>query len=152
MHTIDEAQCRHLLGTHDLGRLAVIVDDTPLVFPVNYASDGKHVAVRTDEGLKLDASRMRHVALEIDEIDRDTHTGWSVLVTGVAFEVTSALDNRSARLRQLRVEPWAPGPKQRWIRIDIDHISGRRLERAVSAPVHRGTSARVGVDDEVPAE
>jgi len=132
--SLDDAQCRDLLATHDFGRLAIIVDDTPMVFPVNYATDGRYAVVRTDPGLKLDASRMRHVALEIDDIDHDNQMGWSVLVTGTAFEVTDALDNLSVELRQLPVVPWAPGPKERWIRIDIEHISGRRLQSAERTP------------------
>jgi hypothetical protein len=41
--------------------------------------------VRTDEGAKLEAGRQRRVAFQVDEIDAETHLGWSVLVRGHAF-------------------------------------------------------------------
>jgi len=121
--------CRDLLGGESVGRFAVDGDDGPLVFPVNYMFDGNCIAFRTDPGTKLDVSRLRRVAFEIDSIDPVTRTGWSVLARGVAHEITDALDHESVFLRHLPLTPWAPGPKTRWIRIDVDHISGRRIRR-----------------------
>jgi hypothetical protein len=67
------------------------------------------------------------VAFEIDGIDERIRRGWSVLVQGRGYDVTDALDEISEMVRRLPVDPWAPGDKACWIRIDPDTISGRRL-------------------------
>ena len=80
--------CLQFLARAPLGRLGVVVGGRPLVFPVNFTLDGDAVILRTDEGTKLHAARNGPVAFECDGIDRLYHTGWSVLVRGVAKEVT----------------------------------------------------------------
>src|SRR5579862_4083898 len=81
-------ECLRLVGAATLGRLAVVVDDQPLVFPVNFTLDGRAVVLRTDEGTKLYAARHGFVAFECDAIDPAYHTGWSVIITGRAEEVS----------------------------------------------------------------
>ena len=55
------------------------------MLPISYTFDGEHVLVRTSPHTEL----ARHfspgrVAFEIDHYDERTHTGWSVLVHGLA--------------------------------------------------------------------
>ena len=94
-------ECLQLLGAHQFGRVAVVVDGRPVVFPVNYALEGDSVVFRTAPGTKLSGAALGHVAFEIDEVDETTQTGWSVIVQGVGNEITSTLDERSERLRAL---------------------------------------------------
>lgn len=123
-------ECLQRLAGQAVGRLAVVVQDQPLVFPVNFALDGETVVFRTDSGTKLHAaSRGRRVAFEIDGIDPLYHEGWSVLVVGVAEEVTDARER--AELARLPLALWGAGPKAHWVRVRGDAITGRRL-------VHRG--------------
>jgi nitroimidazol reductase NimA-like FMN-containing flavoprotein (pyridoxamine 5'-phosphate oxidase superfamily) len=122
---MDVDECLRLLGDHHLGRLAVVVDGQPLVFPVNYALSGREIIFRTDPGTKLYAAAGRRVAFEIDGADALYHDGWSVLVVGRAHE-----ERDSARLRdfaQLPLSPWASGPKAHWMSIAGGAITGRRL-------------------------
>ena len=51
------------------------------------------MAIRTDPGTKLSAAAQGQVAFEIDGIDEAARAGWSVVVTGVGYEVTDALDD-----------------------------------------------------------
>jgi uncharacterized protein len=95
------------------------------VFPVNFTLDGSAVVLRTDEGTKLYAARNGPVAFECDGIDRMYHTGWSVLVLGDAEEVRNP--HEVARLEQLPLGPWCPGPKPTWLRIKGGTITGRRI-------------------------
>ena len=88
-----------------------------MIFPVNYAMDGDAVAVRTDAGSGIDGSILRRVAFEVDHIDPEAHEGWSVVVRGVARDITDALDPPSAHTRALPLSPWAPGFKTTWIKI-----------------------------------
>lgn len=119
-------ECIRRLGLQAIGRLAIVVQEQPLVFPVNYALDGDTVVFRTDSGTKLHgASRGRRVAFEIDGIDPLYHEGWSVLVVGAAEEVTDPQE--LSRLARLPLAPWGTGPKVHWVRIRADAITGRRL-------------------------
>lgn len=127
LEVLSEAECLELLAGHHFGRIGVIADGRPIIFPVNYVFDEGRVALRTDPGTKLTAAAQGHVAFEADEIDESSRTGWSVLVTGVGYDVTDALDATSVAARRFPVDTWAPGQKSHWIRIDPDHVSGRRL-------------------------
>jgi nitroimidazol reductase NimA-like FMN-containing flavoprotein (pyridoxamine 5'-phosphate oxidase superfamily) len=124
---LSEADCLDLLRSHSVGRIAVNDHGQPLIFPVNYATDDRAVVFRTAPGMKLTAAPMSRVAFEIDEVDVAGGTAWSVLVQGVAYEITSALDHLSERLRALVVEPMAPGDRRNWVAVMRREISGRRF-------------------------
>jgi hypothetical protein len=75
------------------------------------------------------------VTFEVDEIDRRTRTGWSVLVRGLAEELSSA--HRAELIERTThsgVKPWAPGEHERWLRIIPQGISGRRIVPAELPP------------------
>jgi uncharacterized protein len=126
MEELDDSQCRKLLAERHLGRLAIPDFGGPVIFPVNYVFDQDLVVFRTDPGSKLDAATERElVAFEVDAIDEATRTGWSVVVRGTLAEVTDPA--ALARLRALPLYPWAPGAKDRYVRLRPRSITGRRL-------------------------
>jgi len=125
LEVLDRDECIALLEHNSLGRLAVVVDGRPLVFPVNFTLDGEAIVMRTDEGTKLYGARNGPVAFECDGADSLYHTGWSVLVVGVAEEVTGAVE--IARLEHLPLGLWCSGPKGTWLRIRLRTITGRRI-------------------------
>ena len=138
---LTKSQCFELLAREHVGRVAVVDDRGPVVVPVNFVLDRHMVVFRTDEGTKLDAaSRGSRVAFEIDEIDAVAHTGWSVLVRGEAVEVTDPAE--LARLRKLRLTPWAPGAKTRYVRILPTALTGRRISASGSPPGGLDTAQR----------
>lgn len=116
-----------------VGRLAVVVDDRPDIFPVNFTVDGGSVVFRTAAGTKLAAAAGRPVAFEADGYEPSTGEAWSVVVKGVAQEVTE-LDDVLGAL-DLPLFPWHVSPKPRIIRITPDSISGRRFTAAGAAQV-----------------
>jgi nitroimidazol reductase NimA-like FMN-containing flavoprotein (pyridoxamine 5'-phosphate oxidase superfamily) len=123
---LTKSECFALLSGEHLGRVAVVDDQGPVVFPVNFVLDRHMVVFRTDEGTKLDAAaRGRRVAFEVDGTDEAARTGWSVVVRGEATEVTDP--EELARLRKLRLSPWAPGAKSRYVRILPAKLTGRRI-------------------------
>ena len=128
--TLSRDECLSLLATHEVGRLAVVEGHTPLIFPVNYALDGDAVVIRTATGTKLYAAGRSPVAFEVDDIDRAQRTGWSVLLTGVAAEIT-ALDRPDLvqRLQATALEPWPEGEKPNLLRLAAAEITGRRITR-----------------------
>lgn len=121
-------ECRRLLTEHQVGRIGVLVDSAPEIYPVNYRFDGEAVLFRTAPGSKLrGALRSPSVCFEIDGVDLQNHTGWSVMVKGRARELTDAAEIKAAEAHPLRV--WSIGEKDHWIRIQPDDISGRRIHR-----------------------
>ncbi|MCU1449691.1 MAG: hypothetical protein JWP02_1861 [Acidimicrobiales bacterium] len=128
LERLTREQCVALLETQEVGRLVAVDKGRPLIFPVNYALDGEAVVFRTSPGLKLWASTTAPVAFEVDELDRTGQTGWSVIVQGVAQEVT-AFDRSDvqARVYGLPVHPWAGGDKSTFVRIAPRFITGRRI-------------------------
>jgi uncharacterized protein len=126
LEVMAEAEAWALVGTRELGRLAVCISGLPEIFPVNYRTEGTTVVVRTAPGLKLAGAVLgRGVAFEVDQIDEAAHIGWSVVIHGAAAEVqgTEAL----LAADDLGVEPWVSSPKYRYLRITPDRISGRRI-------------------------
>ena len=128
MEVLPTDECFRLLGTHELGRLGFNAEHYPLIFPVNYALDGTTLVIRTASETILQAAEHANVTFQVDEVDRRTRSGWSVLVRGLAEEVTSA--HRAELVERTRasgVQPWAPGEHGRWMRIIPQGISGRRI-------------------------
>ena len=126
--------CERHLRTETIGRVAVIVDDHPEIFPVNYAvDDGGAIFFRTDRGTKLDAvAGSTSIAFEIDGIDEDQQLGWSVLVVGPARRL--ATPGEIAHAKTLPLQPWAAGEKANIIRLSPTHVSGRRIYRRLTVP------------------
>jgi uncharacterized protein len=128
MQVLDGDECYRLLATQEIGRLGVNAEHYPLIFPVNYGLDDGVLVIRTHSGTMLSAAAHANVTVEVDEIDRRTRTGWSILVRGLAEEVTSA--HRSELIQRTKaagVTPWAPGEYGRWLRVIPQHITGRRI-------------------------
>jgi len=128
---IDRDECLRLLASQSLGRLALVENGRPHLVPVNFVLDGDAVVFRTDVGTKLDASSRSVVVFEVDGIDESTRSGWSVIVHGLAHEVTR-LDrvDLQQRLARLALHPWAPGEKSHVVRIVPTSITGRRVRPA----------------------
>ena len=135
LEELSEAESRLLLGSKDLGRIAVVREGRPEIFPVNFVLDGDVVIFRTGPGTKLDWSVMGPVAFEVEDIDSETRGGWVVEVKGTARDLTSAVDSRSEREKALPLTPWVGGEHSNWVSIVRPEISGRRLIPAGQVPV-----------------
>ena len=127
LEVLTREECFELLGTTAVGRLGLLVGGKPEILPVNYIVEGPAVVFRTSADSVLNQAALQVVAFEVDRIDEAAHTGWSVLVQGVAQDVSSAVDVTSERMRRLALITWAPGARHRWFRIRVDTVTGRRL-------------------------
>lgn len=126
MEHLPPQECWSLLAAVPVGRVGVLVDSAPEIYPVNHAVDGETIVFRTDPGTKLHAvDRSPSVCFQADGIDVDARGGWSVLVKGRAVELTSAADLLTAAELPLRF--WGSGDKSHWVRIVPTEITGRRL-------------------------
>jgi nitroimidazol reductase NimA-like FMN-containing flavoprotein (pyridoxamine 5'-phosphate oxidase superfamily) len=129
--------CLRLLASATLGRVGVSSGALPSVVPVNFRFDGRQILIRTGVGTKLDAAVANAVvAFEVDEIDPVAHTGWSVMVTGIARELTEPGELAAARTPPLA--RWAPGNDHRVIAISPELVSGRRIVPGPAAPSGAG--------------
>jgi nitroimidazol reductase NimA-like FMN-containing flavoprotein (pyridoxamine 5'-phosphate oxidase superfamily) len=136
LEILSRAECLQLLAGARVGRVGLSVGALPAVLPVNFAIVDDAIVLRTAAGSKLDAALANAVvAFEVDSIDPLYHTGWSVLVQGVASEVVDPAERE--RLRAAPLRPWADGDRDRFVRIYIDLVSGRRL---VQPPLSQGTA------------
>jgi hypothetical protein len=125
LELLTEEECRALLCTESVGRIAVSVGALPAIFPVNYTVVDEDIVFMTGEGLKLRAALENTVVgFEVDRLDSALDYGWSVLVVGVAREVPTA---EREQLGPLRVSPWAGGDRTHMVRIHPEMISGRRI-------------------------
>ena len=128
MEHLSPQECWALLAEAPIGRVGVLVDSAPEIFPINYAIDGETLVFRTDPGTKLRAlDRSPSVCFEVDGVDIDTREGWSVLLKGRAVELTLAADLVTAAELPLRF--WGSGDKFHWIRIVPTEVTGRRIVR-----------------------
>jgi uncharacterized protein len=118
--------CWALLRSAELGRLAVVVDGQPDIFPVNHVVDHGTIVFRTADGTKLTAALAKGtVAFESDGYDIETAEAWSVVVKGSTSEVRDLDDLVAASL--LPLAPWHGAPKPRFVRIVPSAVSGRRF-------------------------
>lgn len=140
LEIITEAECWKLVASKEVGRLAISIANDPDVFPLNYRVDltplsdssdpmrsaGPSIVIRTNAGLKLAGAVLGNpVAFEIDDLQEDAHTGWSVVIHGRGEEIEHVEDWLHAE--DLNVSPWANNPKSRYVRITPDRVSGRRI-------------------------
>jgi nitroimidazol reductase NimA-like FMN-containing flavoprotein (pyridoxamine 5'-phosphate oxidase superfamily) len=127
LEVLPPEQCWAQLESAAVGRLGFVDRGEPIVLPVAIGVWEGCMVFSTDTGSKLDAAIMnRPVALEIDDWDAETRTGWSVLVKGTAMLVD---DQREiASLDRLGVAPWVrPEVPKTWVRVLANEITGRRI-------------------------
>ena len=115
-----------LLRQADVGRLAVIIDDRPEIFPVNHLVDHGSVVLRTALGTKFTGAVGHWVAFEADGYDLETGSAWSVVIKGEAQEVNRLYD--VLEVIELPLFPWHSAPKAHFVRIEPHSITGRRFE------------------------
>jgi len=128
---LEREECLRLLAATNFGRLAVSPPDwrtPPVIRPVNYLFDtsSQSVVFRSARGSKFTTLLLSgQAAFEIDGIEPEVETGWSVIVQGHVEEITNAAE--IARLEARGLRPWAPGEKPHWFRVRATVVSGRRI-------------------------
>jgi nitroimidazol reductase NimA-like FMN-containing flavoprotein (pyridoxamine 5'-phosphate oxidase superfamily) len=118
-------RCWALVRAAAYGRLAVVVDGRPQVFPVNHVVDHGCVVLRTGEGTKLAAADGLPVAFEVDGLDTAAGVAWSVVVTGLAHQLRRPDDVLASG--DLPLLTFYPGTPQRFVRLDTEQVTGRRF-------------------------
>ncbi|MEV6113120.1 pyridoxamine 5'-phosphate oxidase family protein [Streptomyces sp. NPDC052109] len=123
---LEPGECRALLGSHGVGRLAVPTDTGPVIVPVNYSVVDGAIVFRTALGATPSLAAGQDVAFEVDRIDDAFSQGWSVLIRGHARTVTDQRE-RQRFTEQAYSAPWAGGARDLWVRIEAHTVTGRRI-------------------------
>ncbi|HEV7147980.1 MAG TPA: pyridoxamine 5'-phosphate oxidase family protein [Pedococcus sp.] len=114
-----------LLRSVPVGRLAVVVDDAPDIFPVNHMVDQGTIVFRTAAGTKLSAADGRQVAFEVDGYDVAAGEAWSVVAHGIGRVVYDT--DEAIEALGLPIFPWQSGAKPQVVRLTPVTITGRRF-------------------------
>lgn len=126
LEVLSRAEAVALLETQEVGRLVYTRRALPAVIPVNYVLRDGAILIWTGSGSSVaQAVRGNVVAFQVDQLDRATHSGWSVTVTATAQLVMD--EAKRARAREDGPAPWAPGVKDHLISIPLTMVTGRWL-------------------------
>lgn len=151
MDTLNRDEALELLDASLVAHIGVISGGSPYVTPMSYVRDGDRLLFRTEAGKKLDALRANPaVCIEVSNFDDQTGDWASVIVTGVASEVTDehskqvAVDGLFQRYARVLGDPLRSGGLQplpgfpHIIEVSIDDISGMSSGRGFSARTRPG--------------
>ena len=116
-------ECYDLVSACSVGRMCFLDGDTPIVYPVSFKlhrTDGaSFIVVRTGSD-SLMAKHNGPASFEVDNIDVDSRSAWSVLFRGVV--------RRSHETADLPIpDPWVSDDRHVWLLMEISTISGRRF-------------------------
>jgi nitroimidazol reductase NimA-like FMN-containing flavoprotein (pyridoxamine 5'-phosphate oxidase superfamily) len=129
VEVLDERECWELLELAPMGRIALAAGGEIDIFPINFAVHDGGLWFRTSPGTKLvELTVHPEVAVEIDGWDEGE--AFSVVVKGIAERLEHGSEIDEAE--RLALQPWAPSPKYRWVRVRPSRVSGRRFRRAAS--------------------
>jgi hypothetical protein len=144
MHELDSAHCEQLLRSQRIGRVCLQTPHGVEVVPVNYAVHQDAVVVRTArDGLLARFAHGTQLAFEVDAVDQDRWSGWSVVARGVG----ELRDVPPTEVRGVgaRPRPWADGERNSELRLAWNQITGRRIGGQQAVPATHVGSAQGNV-------
>ena len=125
---LEPDEALRLLATVEVGRIVFTQRALPAIRPVNHLVADGLIIIRTRSlhtlSTAVGESRDPVVAYEADQLDPLERTGWSVVVTGYAHQVTDAQD--VARYGEALV-PWIDAEMDEVVSIVPQLVSGFRL-------------------------
>ncbi|MFD8620114.1 helix-turn-helix domain-containing protein [Streptomyces sp. NPDC059513] len=126
MVKLDEATCWRRLGDHGVGRVALTLEDGPVVLPVNYEVLDGEVMFRTGDDSPLAAAADTEIAFEADHFDDAFSRGWSVLIVGTVRLIAD--EDASQQLRETAYStPWAGEERKHVMLLGARRVTGRRI-------------------------
>ena len=126
LEVLEQSECRSLLTTAPIGRLAFTEGALPAIQPVHFVVVDEQIIIPTRVGGKVAAaSRGAVVAFEVDQFDADARTGWDVTVIGPSRVVERPDEVRA--LDRLGVRAWAPPDVPCYVAVQMSIVRGRRL-------------------------
>lgn len=122
---LEPEECWKLLRETAVGRLGVIIDGRPDIFPVNYKVDSDTLVFLTGTGTKTHAMEGdASVVMEADSVSAEFGVAWSVVVKGKALRISSTDQDLESASRSLF--PWQGIGRDQLFRISPETVTGRR--------------------------
>ena len=116
---LSDEECRTLLRSRTLGRIALVSDALPRIVPVEYVFDETSVLFRTETDAKLRGATPGDVlAFEVDSYDADSGDVTSVHVLGRTSLFRDQADRADA-------EP------HDYVRLHCEIVNGRRVRSTI---------------------
>ena len=148
LERLTRAECRELLPSATVGRLAVPTPNFPTVEPVSFAVVEGELVVAVRAGSAGEAvAAGTTLSFEADVLDPAHRHGWSVVVSGPVVD----LDDDVAAVVRPQLGPWPAAHGDRLLLIRSDRITGQRIisgpETAETAQVERPSGPPVDGGD-----
>ncbi len=126
--TLPESECRELLSTTTVGRIAFVNDEGQQLVPVNFAFIEDAIYFRTlpDGFLSQLARGNQDVAFGVDHHQDVYRDGWNVTVKGTVGQVEDRATINTV-LSHRRLKPWAGGVRPMVMRVSVNAIEGRKV-------------------------
>jgi nitroimidazol reductase NimA-like FMN-containing flavoprotein (pyridoxamine 5'-phosphate oxidase superfamily) len=125
---LSPAACSDLLKQVTVGHIVFVDEKGPVALPVNYGLATEQIVFRVESKNSLRALLDKPVAFEVDQIDPDSGSGWSVLVRGSAKEVPiEEVPALVSLMKETSPRPWAEGVHNVWVVIEPGEVTGRML-------------------------
>jgi hypothetical protein len=122
---LDRAECLRLLESVDIGRVIYTERAMPAAAPVRYILNGAEIFFRTDNMVMAEAAGKGAVfAIQVDQIDPQTHWGWHALGLGRACQVIQP--GKLAELNARMPAPWSPKGAHYTLGIPLSRLTGHR--------------------------
>lgn len=116
-------ECRQLVRARAVGRVAWVSGASVQVLPVSYTVTTERIAFATNpDSVMSDFLEPVDVAFEIDDVEEDTATGWSVIVRGRARGYLDGVPDDVDLPR-----PWVPGQHRLTVVIEPKSYTGRAV-------------------------
>ena len=124
--TITRQECLALLSQASVGRISRSIDALPVILPVHFGLFDESVLFCTTPGTELDIAAIGNVVAFQAYGELDEGTYWSVLLRGIASEVTHEWDGVRAASVWIKLGRNA-FDGQRLVQVQARNISGRRF-------------------------
>src|SRR5690242_10598672 len=126
---LGSAECRHLIEEGGVGRVAFQSALGQHIVPVNFQVDRDSLVFRTTPHSELGRlGPASEAAFEIDELDVEHKSGWSVVARGLIEELPDNYETAAIRFFGKDPTPWARGDRRLYLRLTWRELTGRRLE------------------------
>jgi nitroimidazol reductase NimA-like FMN-containing flavoprotein (pyridoxamine 5'-phosphate oxidase superfamily) len=131
--TLDE--CLRLLRTKRLGRIGLSTPAGLRILPVNYVLHQAAIVFRTlPYGVIANSAHGAQVAFEVDDVDEDLQSGWSVLASGPCRRIEDPAEVRLVR-EEDDPTPWAEGLRNLYFRLQWEDLTGRQVGETIRPTV-----------------
>jgi uncharacterized protein len=140
LRQLNPEECRQLIVGGGVGRVAFRAPSGQQIITVNFELCGDSIVLRTTPYTELGRHGPgREAAFEVDALDREQRSGWSVVARGRLHMASTPAQLAEIRTRR-DPQPWPEGVRSLYLTLRWDDITGRRLEPAAPST---GSAARL---------